>query len=88
MPRSILIWIVAGLLTLLASAPVHAGNCPPLIQLVEDTLEISDALGLDDATVADIEALRDEAEAKHEAGDDRACVETIDSALALLEPEE
>jgi hypothetical protein len=60
-------------------------NCPPLIELVDEILEMANDLGLDRSKQEEIRELRAQAIQHRDAGDDRQCVITIDRALAIIE---
>lgn len=60
-------------------------NCPPLIELVDEILEMASDLGLNQSQQDEINQLRAEAVRHRDAGDDRQCVITIDRALAIIE---
>jgi hypothetical protein len=81
MKRRMLMLVFAGLF----SGAVLAYTCPAYIDMIDDSLEMADQLGLDDATVDQIKSLRDEGKRHHEAGDHEEAIAALDQALALIE---
>ena len=68
-----------------APALAWAHTCPAYVDMIDESLTMAEELGLDDATVAEVEELRDEGKAYHEQGDHDSAIAALDQALALLE---
>jgi len=75
------------ILMVLAALPAlaWAHTCPAYMEMIDDSLDMAEEMGLSEDTVAEVQALRDEGERHHEEGDHDSAIATLDQALALLE---
>lgn len=73
--------ILAAMLLGFAAAPVMAGQCPSLIQKIDEAMAASTA---DDATKAKIKELRDKAQTEHDGGNHDQSVADAGEALKML----
>lgn len=62
-----------------------AHSCPSYVDMINESLGMSDELGLDDATVEEIEELRDQGLAHHEEGEHDRAIAALDQALGMIE---
>lgn len=76
-------WLV--LLVFMLPGFAWAHSCPSYVQLIDDSLEQSEQMGLSDEAVEEIKSLRDEGERLHEEGKHEESIAKLDEALALLE---
>lgn len=66
---------------LMLAAPAFAGQCPADMSKIDAAMETA---SLSEAEMAEVNALRAEGEALHEAGDHAASVETLAQAKDIL----
>lgn len=76
---------LAILVLMVAPALAWSHNCPSLIELIDQSLEQADQMGLSEETVEEVRELRDEGQTHHEAGRHDQAIEALDQALARLE---
>jgi hypothetical protein len=74
--------LVALALSFALAGPALAGQCPSLVQTIDDALAAGTSLSEDD--LAKVRALRDEGQALHDAGSHGDSVAKLQEALALL----
>lgn len=66
----------------LGAAPAIANDCPELMATVDEALVTNQ---VSDEVRADVEDLRETAAAAYEAGDEAACVASLDEAMDLID---
>lgn len=66
----------------LLASPALAGQCPTLVQKIDDTVAAGTSLSAED--LAKVQALRNEGQALHDAGDHAGSEAKLGEALALL----
>ncbi|MDQ2070245.1 hypothetical protein [Natronospira bacteriovora] len=69
----------------LAPTLAWAHTCPAYVDMIDESLAMAEEMGLDEQTVEEIEALRDQGKAYHEAGDHDQAIAVLDQALGLIE---
>ena len=65
----------------LTAAPAFAGQCPADMSKIDAAME---SASLSDADMAEVQALRAQGEAEHDAGNHAASVETLAKAKQIL----
>ncbi|MEA5445146.1 hypothetical protein VCB98_04835 [Gammaproteobacteria bacterium AB-CW1] len=75
--------ILMVLMALPALAWAH--TCPAYEDMINESLEMAEEMGLSDETVTEIESLRDEGMRHHEEGDHDTAIALLDEALSLIE---
>lgn len=80
MKRFLIIMVLSAL-----PALAWAHTCPAYVEMINESLEMSEEMGLSEETVAEVKNLRDEGKQHHEQGEHDQAIAVLDEALALLE---